>query len=151
ACGGCIGRIEAAIKRLPGVLDARVNFTNRRLTAAWRAGEAVPHQIIAALGRLGYAAHPFAPRTAEAEDAHKARKLMRCLAVAGVAAMNIMLLSVSVWSGNATDITPETRDFFHWLSALIAIPAVAYAGRPFFRSAFRALRAYRVNMDVPIS
>ena len=49
--------------------------------------------------------------------------------------MNIMLLSVSVWSGNVTDITPETRDFFHWLSALIAIPAVAYAGQPFFRSA----------------
>ena len=151
ACGGCIGRIEAAIKRLPGVLDARVNFTNRRLTAAWRAGEAAPQQIIAALEHMGYAAHPFAPRDAETEDAYEARDLMRCLAVAGFAALNIMLLSVSIWSGNATDITPETRDFFHWLSALIAIPAVAYAGRPFFRSASRVLRTYRVNMDVPIS
>ena len=55
------------------------------------------------------------------------------LAVAGFAAMNIMLLSVSVWSGNVSDITPETRDFFHWVSALIALPAAAYAGRPFFR------------------
>jgi Cu2+-exporting ATPase len=65
--------------------------------------------------------------------------------------MNIMLLSVSVWSGNATDITPEQRDFFHWLSALIALPAAAYAGRPFFRSAVRALLARTVNMDVPIT
>src|SRR5262249_30798815 len=151
ACGGCIGRIEAAIKRLPGVLDARVNFTNRRLTTAWRAGEGVPQQVITALEHMGYAAHPFVPRAAETEDAREAKDLMRCLAVAGFAAMNIMLLSVSVWSGNATDITLETRDFFHWVSALIAIPAVAYAGRPFFRSAFGALRAYRVNMDVPIS
>ena len=70
---------------------------------------------------------------------------MRCLAVAGFAAMNIMLLSVSVWAGNATDITPETRDFFHWLSALIALPAAAFAGQPFFASAWRALRARRAQ------
>src|SRR5262245_52446634 len=151
ACGGCIARIESAIKCLPGVLDARLNFTNRRLTTAWRAGEAEPSQIIAVLEGMGYGAHPFAPRAAETEDAREAHDLMRCLAVAGFAAMNIMLLSVSVWSGNATDISPETRDFFHWLSALIAIPAVAYAGRPFFRSASAALRSFSVNMDVPIS
>ena len=75
------------------------------------------------------------------QEAAEARRLTRCLAVAGFAAMNIMLLSVSVWSGNVTDITPETRDFFHWASALIALPAAAYAGRPFFASAWRALKS----------
>ena len=49
--------------------------------------------------------------------------------------MNVMLLAVSVWAGNVSDITPETRDFFHWLQALIALPAAAYAGRPFYESA----------------
>jgi Cu2+-exporting ATPase len=151
ACGGCIARIESALKLLPGVVDARVNFTNRRLTAAWRQGEAAPEHIVGALEKMGYTAHPFAPRAAETEDERATRELLRCLAVAGFAAMNVMLLSVSVWSGNATDITSETRDFFHWLSALIAIPAVAYAGRPFFRSAATALRSFSVNMDVPIS
>ncbi len=77
--------------------------------------------------------------------------LLRCLGVAAFAAMNIMLLSVAVWSGNVSDITPEQRDFFHWLSALIALPAAAYAGRPFFHSAIRAIRARRLNMDVPIT
>jgi Cu2+-exporting ATPase len=51
---------------------------------------------------------------------------------------------------NATDITLNKRDFFHWLSALIALPARACAGRPFFNSAVRALVAKRLNMDVPI-
>jgi Cu2+-exporting ATPase len=151
ACGGCIARIESALRKLPGVVDARVNFTNRRLTAAWRRGETAPERIIGALEKMGYTAHPFTPRAAETEDELAKRGLLRCLAVAGFAAMNVMLLSVSVWSGNATDITPEARDFFHWLSALIAIPAVAYAGRPFFRSAGAALRSLSVNMDVPIS
>jgi P-type Cu2+ transporter len=150
-CGACIGRIEGALKQLPGIVDARLNYTNRRLHVAWTEGVLTPARILDALAEQGYRGHPFVPLRAEQEEAAEARNLTRCMAVAGFAAMNIMLMSVSVWSGNATDITPETRDFFHWASALIALPAVAYAGRPFFLSAWRALRARSVNIDVPIS
>ena len=151
ACGGCIVRIENAVKSLPGVTAARLNFTNRRLHVAWTEGSLTPAQILQALEASGYHAHPFVPLRAEQEEAAEARRLTRCLAVAGFAAMNIMLLSVSVWSGNVTDITPETRDFFHWASALIALPAAAYAGRPFFTAAWRALQSRRLSMEVPIS
>ena len=151
ACGACIARVEGAVKRVPGVTEARLNFTNRRLHVAWADGAVKPAEILQALEASGYHGHPFIPLRAEQEEAVEARRLMRCLAVAGFATMNIMLLSVSVWSGNVTDITPETRDFFHWASALIALPAAAYAGRPFFASAWRALRSRAVNMDVPIS
>ena len=151
ACGACIGRIESAVKRLPGVTEARLNFTNRRLHVDWTDGALVPAQILQTLEEAGYHGYPFAPLRAEQEEAAEARRLTLCLAVAGFAAMNIMLLSVSVWSGNATDITPETRDFFHWASALIALPAAAFAGRPFFASAWRSLRSGALNMDVPIS
>ena len=75
------------------------------------------------------------------------KSLTRAVGVAGFGMMNIMLLSVSVWSGAAG----VTRDLFHWLSAMIALPTIAYAGRPFFRSAWRALRHRQTNMDVPIS
>jgi len=88
---------------------------------------------------------------AEANETAQAGFLLRCLGVAAFAAMNIMMLSIPVWSGNAGDMIPEQRDFFHWLSALIALPAAAYCGQPFFRSAWSALRARRTNMDVPIS
>ncbi len=151
ACGACIARIEGAVKRLPGVTEARLNYTNRRLHVAWADGSVKPAEILQALEDSGYHGHPFVPLRAEQEEAAEARRLMRCLAVAGFAAMNIMLLSVAVWSGNVTDITPETRDFFHWASALIALPAAAYAGRPFFASAWRALKSRTLNMDVPIS
>ena len=151
ACGACIARVEGAVKQVPGVTEARLNFTNRRLHVAWADGAVKPAEILRALEASGYHGHPFMPLRAEQEEALEARRLMRCLAVAGFATMNIMLLSVSVWSGNVTDITPETRDFFHWASALIALPAAAFAGRPFFASAWRALRSRAVNMDVPIS
>ncbi|MBX9777300.1 MAG: cadmium-translocating P-type ATPase [Xanthobacteraceae bacterium] len=150
-CAGCIRKIEGGLKRVPGIVDARLNFTSRRLAVQWRDRDIDAGQVLGALERIGYHGHPFATADAEADDTRHAKWLLRCLAVAGFAAMNIMLLSVSVWSGNAGDITQETRDLFHWLSALIALPTAAYAGQPFFQSAWRVLRLRKVNMDVPIS
>jgi Cu2+-exporting ATPase len=150
-CGGCISRIESALRKQPGIRDARVNFTSRRLTVVWDDRTFDPTSAIRLVEGMGYRTHPFTPHAGEREEAAQASFLLRCLAVAGFGAMNIMLLSVSVWSGNVTDITPETRDLFHWLSALIALPVAAYAGQPFFRSAWSVLRVGKVNMDVPIS
>lgn len=150
-CAACIGKIEDRLNGLAGVSGARVNFTLRRVGVDWRDGALEPATLVDALAKLGYKAHPFETHDGEAESSRELKRLVRALAVAGFAAMNIMLLSVSVWAGNASDITPETRDLFHWLSALIAFPAAAYAGQPFYASAFRALWAGRTNMDVPIS
>jgi P-type Cu2+ transporter len=150
-CASCIRKIENGLKSTPGVAHARLNFTDRRLAVDWRDNELSAGGLIEALHRIGYRAHPFRPQQAESDEAVHARWLMKCLAVAGFAAMNVMLLSVSVWSGHVSDMTQETRDLFHWLSAAIALPAAAYAGQPFFRSAIRALRSGRTNMDVPIS
>ncbi|WP_132030790.1 heavy metal translocating P-type ATPase [Aquabacter spiritensis] len=144
-----ISEIERGLAALPGVVRARLNYTTHRLTVAW-SEEASAGAVVERLSALGYRAHPFAPRAVD-EEAERARWLLRCLGVAGFAAMNVMLLSVSVWAGNVSDITPETRDLFHWLSALIALPAAAYAGQPFFLSALAALRRHTLNMDVPIS
>ncbi|MGO4705911.1 heavy metal translocating P-type ATPase [Microvirga sp. 2MCAF38] len=149
-CAACIDEIETGVLRLPGMVDARLNYTNHRLAVEWKEGELAPASVVEELRRLGYRAHPFQSRLVEEEEARRAQWLLKCLAVAGFASMNIMLLAVSVWSGNVTDITPETRDFFHWLAALIALPTVAYSGQPFFQSAMKALRNRRTNMDVPI-
>ena len=150
-CAACIVEIEQALKKIPGVAQARVNYSNSRLALGWKADDLDPAAAVEQLRQMGYVAHPFELAEAETRDAEHARYLLRCLAVAGFAAMNVMLLSVSVWAGNMSDITPETRDMFHWLSALIALPAAAFAGRPFFASALGALRRGALNMDVPIS
>lgn len=150
-CAACIGDIERGIGRLDGVREARLNYTNRRLGVAWQGQDIDPVLVVDQLRRLGYRAHPFEASRQEQIETAEMRFLIRCLAVSGFAAMNIMLFSVSVWSGNVTDITSDTRDLFHWLSALIALPAAAYAGQPFFRNAWRALRNRSMTMDVPIS
>ena len=142
-CAACIGSVEKGLGALDGVERARVNLSTKRVSVTWR-GE-TPPPMIDALARLGYAAHLFEPGE-EGRDQTLA-ELVRALAVSGFAAGNIMLLSVSVWSGAEA----ATRDLFHWISALIAIPALIFAGRIYYRSAWQALRHGRMNMDVPIA
>jgi Cu2+-exporting ATPase len=142
-CGACLHKIETALGRLVGVSEARANLSARRVSVLWRGEE--PPPMIPALDKIGYAAHLFDADDDRADPVLS--NLLRALAVAGFAASNIMLLSVSVWSGAEA----ATRDLFHWISALIALPALAYSGQVFFRSAFRALRHGHTNMDVPIS
>jgi Cu2+-exporting ATPase len=143
-CAACIHAIESSLKKLTGVASARVNLSTRRLSVCWREGE--PPPVMTVLDQLGYEAHLFDVDNEPGRDETLA-ELIRAVAVAGFAAGNIMLLSVSVWSG-AED---ATRDLFHWISALIAIPALAFAGRIYFRSAWNALSHGRMNMDVPIA
>ncbi len=142
-CGACIASIERALGDLPGVTAARVNLTAKRATVRWQTEGPVP-PMIDALRRAGYAATLAEP---DPQGDPEMGRLLRATAVAGFAAMNIMLLSVSVWSG-ADD---STRHAFHLISAVLALPAVAYSGRIFFASAWSALRVGRTNMDVPIS
>ncbi len=148
-CGGCMRKVEQAALSVPGVAQARANLSARRLTVT--SGTALSADtIVEALASAGFKA---APLTADPNVATRSAdgELLRRVGVAGFAASNIMLLSVAVWSGQAGDMDKSLQTLFHWLSALIALPAVAYAGQPFFRSAAQALGARRLNMDVPIS
>lgn len=144
-CAGCIAAIEDGLAHVPGVLRARVNLTAKRVGIDHDA-RLDSASLRDAIGAIGFAAEPVVSLE-RATDHAESRRLLMALGVAGFAAMNIMLLSVSIWSGAEG----ATRQLFHWLSALIALPTVAYAGRPFFRSAWGALRRGRTNMDVPIS
>lgn len=143
-CAGCIAKIERELMILAGVSAARVNVTTRRVAVDHDFG--VERAALRdAIARAGFDASPIA--SVDRSAGGETRTLLAAMAVAGFAAMNVMLLSVSVWSGA----TAETRDLFHWLSALIALPAIAWSGRPFFASAWQALRHGHTNMDVPIS
>ncbi|HKR93014.1 heavy metal translocating P-type ATPase [Novosphingobium sp.] len=144
-CAGCIGKIERGLSAMPGIAVARVNFSAKRVAVS-HVPELADDAIIEELRKLGFEADRAAENPLGRDDA-ETRRLMRAVAVAGFGMMNIMLFSISIWSGADA----VTRQLFHWISALIAIPVIAYAGRTFFASALMALRYGRTNMDVPIS
>jgi len=145
-CSACISAVERTLAAAPGVKSARVNLTLKRATV--EADHAVmAEDLVKLLEAQGYEAHELDAGTLSVTQNDRAgRDLLMRMAVSGFAMMNVMLLSIAVWSG-ATD---ATRDLFHWISAAIALPTLAFSGVPFYKSAWSALRVRRLNMDVPI-
>lgn len=144
-CAGCMSKLESGLPLQPGIVAARANFTTKRVTVTHLPEARIP-ELVEAFGAIGFEAQPLGKEGPDLRS-DDSRALIKAMAVAGFAMMNIMLLSVSIWSGASG----LTRDLFHWLSAMIALPTVAYAGRPFFKSAWAAVKRGRTNMDVPIS
>ena len=146
-CAVCITDVEREMEAFPGVRSARVNLTLKRVSVDAEANVAAD-ALIEALGKIGYEAYELDPGMLSATETDKrGRDLLMRIGVAGFAMMNIMLLSIAVWSGAEA----ATRDMFHWISAAIALPTVVFVGQPFFASAWGGLKHGRVNMDVPIS
>jgi Cu2+-exporting ATPase len=144
-CGGCVRTIEQALASPVSVLPALIFAPCvRDVIRDTSTGE-----LIGVLKTEGFSSAELADD--DPSQSARASGLLARVGVAGFAAANIMLLSVSVWSGHASDMDSSVATLFHWLSALIALPAIGYSAQPFFASAYAALRGRRVNMDVPIS
>ncbi len=148
-CGGCLAKIEKAASALPGMRDARMNLTTGKLSLKWT-GALSGGAAAQAISGLGYGVAPFEISDADKKAKSEERELLLALGVAGFASANVMLLSVSVWAGHG-EMDAATRDMMHWISAAIALPAMIFSGRVFFRSAWAALSSGHANMDVPIS
>jgi P-type Cu2+ transporter len=149
-CAGCIAKIESGMMAMPAMQAARLNLSTGRLALTWDGSTAHAREFVQRLSELGYPATPYAPETGGDERSAEEKRLVQAMGVAGFATANVMLLSIAVWSG-VGEMDWLTRDLMHRISAIIVLPTVAYSGRPFFTSAWAALRNRQVNMDVPIS
>lgn len=150
-CPACAQKIERALRDVDGLMTGRVNIGAKRLHLVWDTETVRESELLARVEALGYELRPFARSEAAEISKAEERRLMACMAVAGFSAANVMLISVAVWSGLFSDMGTATRGFMHWLSAMIALPAVVIAGRPFYESALNAVRHGGLNMDVPIA
>lgn len=150
-CALCIQKIESALTGQADVKTAKLNFGARRLLIEWDGSAARANDFVAIIENLGYHVQPYDEKSAQEQSKSEERFLLLCLGVAAFAMGNVMLLSVGVWSTSAETMGMATRDLLHWVSAIIALPAILFSGRPFFRSALKVLRNGHTNMDVPIS
>ncbi|MDD9911406.1 MAG: heavy metal translocating P-type ATPase [Ahrensia sp.] len=147
-CAGCIRTLEKGLAAHSDVVRVRANLSLKQIDVVWTGDAADADEMARRIADLGFDAMPVEKQDdADAKMRRQGRHLMLCLAVAGFASANIMLLSVSVWSGAQA----ETAKLFALLSGVIAVPAIIFAGSPFFSSAIAALRKRQLNMDVPIS
>ena len=147
-CAACVWLIENGLKTLPGVEEARVNLTGRRLRVRWDNGRLKLSRILRRLGDIGYAAVPFDPDSAEGALRRENRAMLYRMAWAGFAMMNLMWISIALYAGADRG---EFRGLFHWIGLMLATPTILYSGYPFYRGAWGALRGGHLSMDLPIA
>jgi len=147
-CAACVWLIEHRLARIKGVISAEVNLTSKRLRLKWDNRVILLSEVLYDLGQLGYAAVPFDPETAEGGLAQRHRSLLYRMAFAGFAMMNLMWITIALYSGADEG---EFRNWFHWISFLIATPTLFYSGYPFLRNAILGLRRRYLTMDLPIA
>jgi len=147
-CAACVWLIERGLQRVPGVQSANVNLAAKRLHLRWDNRRARLSDVIRALARIGYAAVPYDPESAEGVIKKANRAMLYRLFFAGFAMMNMLWISIALYSGASRD---EFRDFFHWAGLVLATPTLLYAGYPFYRGAFGGLRGGQLTMDLPIA
>ncbi len=148
-CAACAWLIERALARIPGVRDVSVNAATARLSLAWEPERVALSQPIALLGRLGYRVHRPARDDAAAAAGERRASLKR-LAIAALGSMQAMMLSEALYFGADTLGVP-TRDFFRWITFLVATPVVFYAGWPFLRGAWREATLGRPGMNLLVA
>jgi len=147
-CAACVWLIERGLQRVPGVESANVNLAARRLHLRWDNRRAKLSDVIHALARIGYAAVPYDPESAEGTIKKANRAMLYRLFFAGFAMMNMLWVSIALYSGANQD---EFREFFHWVGLVLATPTLLYAGYPFYRGALGGLRGGWLTMDLPIA
>ncbi len=147
-CAACVWLIERALGRMEGILSAKVNLSGKRLTVRWDNERVKLSRIIERLGQIGYAAVPFDPEVAEGRIRKQNRAMLFRMAFAGFAAMNLMWVSIALYTGAAED---EFRNLFHWVGFALATPTLFYSGFPFFRNAWTGLKSRHLTMDLPIA
>ncbi|ALF60499.1 heavy metal translocating P-type ATPase [Psychrobacter urativorans] len=150
-CAACTWLIESRLYEIEGISKCQVNLTNQRMRVVWDESKLPISRILAVINALGYEAKPYRQDTHEAMLAKHTNKMLLRLGIAALGAMQAMMYAVALYFGEYSDMLIMQRDFLRWVSLFVSIPVFFYAGVPFFTSAWSAIRARQVNMDVPVS
>lgn len=147
-CAACVWLIEHSLNAMPGIIEARVNLSGKRLHVKWHNGQVALSVIISRLGQIGYAAVPYDPEVAEGKLKQQNRNLLYRMAFAGFGMMNLMWISIALYSGADEG---EFRGLFHWVGFMLATPVLLYSGFPFFKGAWSGIKNFHLGMDLPIA
>ena len=147
-CAACVWLIEHSLQAIPGVIQAQVNLSARRLHLKWHNSQVALSTLLARLAQIGYAAVPYDPEVAEGAIKRQNRGLLYRMAFAAFGMMNLMWISIALYAGADQG---EFRQMFHWVGLALATPVLLYSGFPFYRGAWSGLKNFHLGMDLPIA
>ncbi len=150
-CAACAGVIEAAVTAVRGVEAAEVNAASRRLQVTWDPQIARASALVDAVQRAGYRALPVQREDVLAALRREARSALWRLFVAAFCMMQVMMLTTPIYLAAPGDIAPDLLALLRWAAWMLSLPVLLFSAGPFFGGAWRALRQWRIGMDVPVA
>ncbi|RZL93109.1 MAG: cation-translocating P-type ATPase [Variovorax sp.] len=150
-CAACAFTVEAALLKVPGVMEAQVNAASQRARVVWSGAATRPSRWFEACAAAGY---PLLPAGSQAASAQRSRELRMALwrwLVSGFCMMQVMMYAYPAYIARPGDMTEDAAQLLRWASWVLTLPVVLFACGPFFRSAWRDLRMGRVGMDLPVA
>lgn len=150
-CAACVWLNEQHVSKLHGVKSFSINYSTQRARISWDENKINLSDVLQSISSIGYRAHPFDPGRQEAVQKKERQSALIRLSVAGLGAMQVMMLAIALYAGDYSGIDEDLKLFFRWVSALIATPVVFYSARTFFVGAWRDLKRKNLGMDVPVA
>jgi Cu2+-exporting ATPase len=151
SCAACAWLIEKQLIKLNGVIAINVNASSQRASVRWHAPTLQLSDILLAIDAIGYQALPFKANTAEKNNLKQRKSFIKRLGVSGILMMQIMMIATGLYFGAFADMSAHNLLYLRWISFILSLPIIFYGATPFYRSAYSALRAKRLSMDVPVS
>jgi P-type Cu+ transporter len=143
-CASCVGRVERALEKVPGVLDANVNLANEKATVRYLAGEVQLLDLEKAAEGAGYDVTRGEESSVEDSHEREYKKLKADFILAAALTALIIIGSMPMMLGLEPPIP------MMWLAFVLlglATPVQFWAGRRFYRGAWGALRHGQANMN----
>ena len=152
-CPACVWLLERLPERVPGLLEARVDFPRSTVDLRWDPAELPLSRVAASFAAFGYELHAEDGEARAAEKAHARAELLR-LAVTGACAGNVMLIAFALHAqrfAGTGGMSDSMRAFLQLIALLLTVPVVVYGAAPFHRAVVAGLRHDEVHLDLPIS
>ncbi len=151
-CAACLWLNERALRRIPGVLRADVNFATQRAQVAWDPRVTRVSEILAAIRAVGYDAYPFDPRRGDALARRERRRALWRLFVAGFGAAQVMMYAWPAYvDAGAGTLSADAEALMRWASLVITTPVLIFSCGPFFSGAWQDAKRRRISLDTPIA
>ncbi len=150
-CAACVWLNEQHLARLPGVLEAEINYATRHACVRWDESRIKLSEILAQIALIGYRAWPATSASAEEARKRETRSALWRLFVAGFGMMQVMMYALPAYLAEAGTMGDDVRLLMRLASLLLTVPVVFYSAWPFFQGARRDFQRRRLGMDVPIA